>query len=77
LPPPLPSLLSGTDSSSEEEGATNKFTPITARTQSKTQKAPQLLAPLREVMGVGGPAEVKVPFTSADLDAWKEIAKGY
>jgi len=77
LPPPLLSLLSGTDSSSEEEGATNRFTPITARTQSKTQKSPQLLAPLREEMGVGGPARVKVPFPTADLDAWKEIAKGY
>ena len=28
-------------------------------------------------MGAGGPAKVKVPFTTADLDAWKEIAEGY
>jgi len=38
LPPPPPSLLSRTDSSSKEEGATNKFTPVTTRTRSKTQK---------------------------------------
>lgn len=81
LPPPLQNLpplpLSKTDSNSEEEGATSNFTPITARTRSKTQRAPLLLAPLREVMGTGGPARVKVPFSTADLDAWKEVAKGY
>lgn len=81
LPPPLQNLPpippSETDSNSEEEGATSNFTPITARTQSKTQRAVLLLAPLREVVWAGGPARLKVPFSTADLDAWKEVAKGY
>ena len=38
LPPPLPSLLSRTDSSSEEEGETNKFTPITTRPRVRLRR---------------------------------------
>ncbi|KAK4828284.1 hypothetical protein QYF61_024949 [Mycteria americana] len=76
-PPPPPAVLCETDGGSEEEKAADDFTLVTARTRSKTQKALQLLAPLREVMGVGGPARVKVPFSTADLDAWREVARGY
>ena len=35
-------------------------------------------APLREAVGPdGGPARIKVPFTSFDLKTWKSVAKGY
>lgn len=58
-----------------ESWGNGDFTPITARTRSKV--GPIIQAPLRQAMGANGPARIKVPFTTAELDSWKEAVKGY
>ncbi|PKU30302.1 hypothetical protein llap_19395 [Limosa lapponica baueri] len=88
MPPPLlldplsphqsPFTETESGGSGEEEGeAATAFTPVTTRTRSKTQRVPQLLVPLREVMGSSGAARVKIPFSTTDLNDWKEVARGY
>lgn len=49
-------------------------TPITAQMRSKMKKALPLMASLREVIGPGGEAmQVKVPFSTSDLNSWREV----
>uniref|UniRef100_A0A493SVC5 Core shell protein Gag P30 domain-containing protein n=1 Tax=Anas platyrhynchos platyrhynchos TaxID=8840 RepID=A0A493SVC5_ANAPP len=76
----LPPINGDVGAGIEVEGAGNDidskgFTPITARTRSKIR--PIIQAPLRQAMGANGPARIKVPFTTNELDAWKEAVKGY
>lgn len=59
----------------DESWGNENFTPITARTRSKV--GPVIQAPLRQAMGTNGPARIKVPFTTTELDSWKEAVKGY
>uniref|UniRef100_A0A8D0FYE9 Core shell protein Gag P30 domain-containing protein n=1 Tax=Strix occidentalis caurina TaxID=311401 RepID=A0A8D0FYE9_STROC len=53
--------------------------PITSRTRSKTKEEGglKIVAPLREAVGPEGLARVKVPFTHADLNSWKEVVRRY
>ncbi|KAF1466409.1 hypothetical protein FQV21_0012110, partial [Spheniscus demersus] len=50
--------------------------PVSSRTRSKGRVVVQ--APLREAVGSGGdPILIKVPFSSFDLETWKNVAKNY
>ncbi|GAB0189274.1 hypothetical protein GRJ2_001392700 [Grus japonensis] len=51
------------------------FSPITSRTRSRV--GPVIQAPLRQVMGNTGPVRIKIPFTTTELDSWKEAVKDY
>ena len=77
---PLPPVDGGAGAGIEtgdvrDDVDTKQFTPITARTRSKA--GPVIQAPLRQAMGANGPARIKVPFTTNELDSWKEAVKGY
>lgn len=51
---------------------------ISSHTRSKINKEEKIIAPLRQVVGPGKDlARVKAPFTTLDLDTWREAARIY
>ncbi|XP_055556316.1 uncharacterized protein LOC129734922 [Falco cherrug] len=84
--PPLPIVENGKAEGSEGEEPRDNvnpkgFTPITARTRSKaglgSKSGPVIQAPLRQAVGTNGPVRIKIPFSTSELDSWKEAVKGY
>uniref|UniRef100_A0A669Q395 Core shell protein Gag P30 domain-containing protein n=1 Tax=Phasianus colchicus TaxID=9054 RepID=A0A669Q395_PHACC len=59
----------------KEAGAAGGGSQITTRNGSK--KEPVILAPLMQVVGPKGPVKIKAPFSTSDLDSWKEAVKSY
>lgn len=71
-PPPRPQEQDG----DSDETSTSSDGPVSSRTRKKVSTV--LQAPLREAVGPeGGTMLIKVPFTTADLDAWKKAAREY
>lgn len=77
LPPQL--SPSGNEDEMDDPGeGTSSGTPVTARTRSKTKKALPLVAPLRQVVGpTAEDVRVKVPFSTRDLNSWREEVWNY
>lgn len=67
----------GDDSDDPDEGM-SPGTPVTAHTRSKTKNVLLVLVPLTQVVGPTGNAmRVKVPFSTSDLNSWREEVKNF
>uniref|UniRef100_A0A8C9L8D5 Core shell protein Gag P30 domain-containing protein n=1 Tax=Pavo cristatus TaxID=9049 RepID=A0A8C9L8D5_PAVCR len=46
-------------------------------TRTGSRKEPELLAPLMQAVGPKGPIRIRAPFSTSDLESWREVVKSY